>query len=169
MPLHKTSIAPWTVSNDAASLTGAATTVLTANVVYLYAFEVMASITVTGCKWHMGTTATGTTDVGVYDANGNLLGHTGAVANVASTNMSNALSGGNLTLAPGQYFLALCPSNSTDTYQAVSATSPKTPTSRNRQGVTGGTAGVLPTTTGGYTDTPAQVPAMALALLNGLT
>ena len=117
----------------------------------------------------MGATTTGTTDMGVYDANGNLLAHTGATTNTASTNMSQAFSGGNLALGPGQYFMALCPSNSTDTYLAVTSTSRQAPVTRNRLGVTAGTSGVLPSTSGGYSDGPSRTPGMSLTILNGLT
>ena len=162
-------IQPWIISNDPASLAGAVTVTLVANQVYLYAFELPASVTFTGAKWRMGATATGTTDLGIYDANGNLLGHTGAITNTASTNMSNAFTGGNLQLAAGQYFMAMVPSNSTDTYLAAGSASTLTGTTRFRSGTTAGTAGVLPNTTGGYTDAISRAPAMALTNLNGLT
>lgn len=161
--------AVWIISNDAVSLNAVLTVTLGANIVYLYAFEIFAPTTFTGAKWRMGATTTGTTDVGIYDVNGNLQTHTGAITNTASTNMSQAFSGGNITLAPGLYFMALCPSNATDTYLGVASTTSKTTTSRDRQATNSGTAGVLPATTGGYSDTPSAVPAMSLTISGGLT
>jgi hypothetical protein len=162
-------VAPWIISDEVAALAGVLTTLLAANVVYMYAFETLAPITITGAKWRMGATTTGTTDIGVYDSNGNLLGHTGATTNTASTNMSASLNGGNITLAPGQYFMALCPSNSTDTYLAIGSVAAATTPTRHRQATNTGTAGVLPGTTGGYADTPSKTPAMSLTISGGLT
>lgn len=161
-------VVSWIISDEASALVGALTTVLAANAVYLYAFEVYAPTTITGAKWRMGATTTGTTDIGVYDVNGNLLGHTGATTNTASTNMSaNFIS--SITLAPGLYFMAMCPSNSTDTYLAVTSAATQTTPTRHRQATNTGTAGVLPNTTGGYSDTPSKAPAMSLTVSGGLT
>lgn len=167
MPLFTNQPAPWIISSDAVAVS-AATGTLAANVVYLYAFELAVQVTVTNMKVRITATATGTTDMGIYDVNGNLLTHTGAVTNTANTTMTNALSGGNFTLGPGQYFLALCPSNSTDTYQRVSPGNSYSPVSRMRQATNAGSAGVLPATTGGNA-TSTTAPAFAALLVGGLT
>ena len=142
-------IPPAIISSDATAVS-AASGVLAGNVVYLYAFEITASIVISSMKFRVTATATGTTDAGIYDSNGNLLTHTGAVTNTANTTMTNALSGGNFSLAPGQYFSALCCSNSTDTYQRVSPGNSYSPMSRMRQATNAGSVGVLPATTGGH-------------------
>ncbi len=56
----------------------------------------------------------GNYDVGVYDANGNLLDHAGPVI-TAGNAQTRALSKGVLNLAPGGYYLALWVASNTDT------------------------------------------------------
>lgn len=137
---------PWYLGSDAAELSAGGTTgVMTANQVYLIAVSTPVQCAVTGMRTHVGSTATGTTDMGVYDSNGNLLAHTGAVSNSASTTMTNSLSS-SYTLAPGNYFLAFCPSNSTDTYSKIGALNTPGAISAFRVATNTGTAGVLPNT-----------------------
>ncbi len=162
-------IAPLFIGSEAAALAGVATGVLAANAVYLYAFEVQATITVTGARWRIGTAATGTTDIGIYTFAGNFLIDTGAVSNATATNMSANFTA-NLVLSPGQYFAALCPSNSTDNYLAVQGTSSVAELTRFRLATNSGTSGVLPSTTGGYSGTLAtKAPAFFISILNGLS
>ncbi len=172
MPLHRHQVPPWIISNDAASVNSVLTVTFTANNVFLYAFEVSAPCTITGAKWRMGATVgtggTQTTDIGIYDANGNLLGHTGATTNVASTNMSQAFLS-SVLLTPGLYFMAFVSQNGSDTYLGISGTTSKSTTSRNRLATNLASAGVLPATTGGYSDTPGNVPAISLTISGGLT
>lgn len=157
------------IADEAVSVSGVATASLSANVVYLYAFVLRAPTIFSGAKWRMGATTTGTTDIGIYSFAGSLLIHTGAVTNVASTNMSANFSGNaTIYLPPGQYFMALCPSNGTDTYNSIGISNPAIQ-SNMRQGTTAGTAGVLPNSTGGYSDTPARFPGVALTVVGGLT
>ena len=145
-------VTPWLLG--APEINSAASNgVLAANSVYLYVFELMAPVTVTSMRWRMGATATGTSDLGIYDGNGNLLGHTGASTNTASTLMTVALTGGNLALSPGRYSLALCPSNATDTY--FRANNMAQSVARCYIATNAGTAGVLPATTGAQTSTTA--------------
>ncbi len=160
---------PLIVANEIIALTGVATTAVTGNQVYLYAFEVYSPTTFSGAKWRVGATSTGTTDIGIYSFDGNtLFAHTGAITNVASTNMSNAFTGGNVTLPAGQYFMAVTVSNSTDTLVTLPASNAGI-MSRVRQSTNNATAGVLPSTTGGYSDVPARVVACALTVVGGLT
>ncbi len=168
MPLHRQATPPWIISNDAAAIGGATSTTLVAEAVYLYAFEIDSTITITGGKWRTGTTAAGTCDVGVYDMNGNLLGHTGQVSNIVSTNMSAALLV-NVTLSPGQYFMALWASVATDDYLGISSTGTFASESRNRIATNATSATGLPATTGGYADNPTRIPAMSLTIAGGLT
>src|SRR5690348_18394183 len=110
-------IQPWIIEGYSFSPQNSSGT-LTANAVYTFAFEVQAPVTITAMRWRMGATATGNTDTGIYDANGNLLAHTGSTANVASVdNTANLLS--SITLAPGRYYMAITPGNATDTYNRL--------------------------------------------------
>ncbi len=105
-------VAPWLL-NESVTTVGT-NVVLVANTVYLVPIEVAGACTCTGIRFRT-VTATGTSDVGIYDANGNLLAHSGAVANSGALQTLNLLAP--LALAPGRYILAITPSNSTDTYQ----------------------------------------------------
>lgn len=155
--------------NEAIAVSGsAASAVLATNVVYLSAFELLVATTFSGGKWRVGTTATGTADLGIYSFAGSLLANLGGVANVASSPMSQAFSGGNITLPPGQYFAAFCVSNNTDNIWSLGVGNGAV-YSRSRQAINSATAGVLPSATGGYSDTPVRFPAFALTVVGGLT
>lgn len=143
MPLFTTPPAPWTITNPEVVMQGSSF-VLVANTVYLYAFELLAPVSVASLRYRAGSTATGTVDLGIYDANGNLLGHTGATNTIASGLQSIALT--SLSLSPGRYLMALCPSNSTDTYVGQSGL--KLGGGRYFAATNTGTAGVLPAATG---------------------
>ena len=171
MPLFNPTIGPLIVADEASSLAANAAATYTANGVYLYAFELQAATTFSGGKWRCGATTTGTTDVGIYSFAGNLQGtDTGAVTNVASTNISANFTGGNITLPPGQYFAALCVSNGTDTIAGKQGGISTTEVaSRQRFATNSATSGVLPSTTGGYSDAPVNFPSFALTVVNGLT
>lgn len=139
-----------------------------ANVVVLYEFELTAQVTISGMRLHMGSTATGTTDMGIYNSDGSVkLASTGAVVNSASVTMSNNFSGGNLTLGPGVYLLAFCPSNNTDTYQRVGI-NPVTLMTRVRQATNAGSAGVLPSTTGALIAVANVAPVFSAIIVGGL-
>jgi len=137
-------ITPWIIPSEENVMQGSSFT-LTANTVYLYLLELQGPATIPSMRYRMGATATGTVDLGIYDGSGNLLGHTGAVSTVASgLNTINLIS--SLNLSPGRYALALCPSNSTDTY--IGLTGAKAGGGRWATATNAGTAGVLPGTTG---------------------
>src|SRR6266567_3875975 len=104
--------APWLL-NEAITTVGT-NVALVANTVYLIPVEVSGACVCTGIRFRT-VTATGTSDVGIYDVNGNLLAHSGAVANSGALQTLNFLAP--LSLAPGRYILAITPGNSTDTYQ----------------------------------------------------
>lgn len=149
MPLYPAqSIAPPYLGTDAAELAAGGTTgAMTANQVYLIALSLHSACVVSAMRTHIGSTATGTTDMGIYDANGNLLTHTGAVANVASTTQTNPF-GSAYALPKGTYFLAFCPSNGTDTFSKIGALNTPGAMSGVRVATNAGTAGVLPATLG---------------------
>ena len=146
---------------DGASASG----VLAANTVYMFPFELYANVTVTGMRWRMFATVTGTTDIGIYDVNKNLLAHTGVQTNVVSA-VNSANFASPLVLSPGQYYMALCPSNSTDTYGRVGTLGPSFSIARNYTGATAGTAGVLPATEGALS-TSASMPVMEAIVSGG--
>lgn len=156
---------PWVIDMGLGADGSAASGVLTANVVYLYPFELLAGVTVTGMRWRMFATVTGTTDVGIYDQNGNLLAHTGVQTNLASQ-VQSANFASALALAPGRYYMALCPSNSTDTYGRVGSLGPNFSIARNYTGATAGTAGVLPASAGAVS-TSAAMPVMEAIVSGG--
>lgn len=137
-------IAPWSIVEEGMAPQGTSH-VLTTNQVYLWGFETNVAITIDVLYWKMAATATGTTDIGVYDASGNLLTHSGATANSANANNSVTLTNA-LSLGPGRYMLGLCPSNGTDTYIDINAAG--SGLIRTMGCANAGTAGVLPATTG---------------------
>jgi hypothetical protein len=141
-------IIPTYLGSDTAEVgAGGTTGGMTANAVYLLAVTVTAACIVSGMRVHIGSTATGTTDMGIYDFNGNLLVHTGAVANTVATTMTNNFSA-IYVLGPGNYYLACCPSNATDTYSKVPTIAVPGSISNFRLATNAGSSGVLPSTLG---------------------
>ena len=160
-------VSPWLI--DAGNIAiGNSNAVLSANTVYLWAFELQASAVITGMRWRVAATATGNTDAGIYDSGGNLLAHTGATANSAnvqnSANFANALS-----LPPGKYYMAICPSNATDTYNRVNNIQVGSGSiiERNLTATNNGSAGVLPSTLGGVS-AASNMPTMSAIVSGGL-
>lgn len=137
-------VQPWIITNEE-FLSQGSTFTLTANNVYLYLFEIAGPITIATMRYRIGATATGTVDLGLYDSGGNLLSHTGATA-VAASNINSLSLLTTVNLSPGRYSMALCPSNSTDTY--VGSSGLKNGGGRYALATNTGTAGVLPSTTG---------------------
>lgn len=97
-----------------------------ANTCYLVATrELLVPATLTNVRCGFNTVGgTGHYDVGIYDATGtngapgNLLAHAASSATALATaagNQTPALIGGNLSLSPGRYWLALWIDNATDT------------------------------------------------------
>lgn len=155
-------VAPWAIVEEGIPPSGASH-VLTANQVYLWGFEIQTPITIDTLTWKMAATVTGTTDVGIYDANGNLLAHSGATTNVANSNNTATLTNA-LSIGPGRYLLALCPSNGTDTYSGVNAAG--SGLVRSMGCANAATAGVLPATTGTLS-AAGNVPLMRAHVVGG--
>lgn len=88
-----------------------------AGAIFIVGIVLTANVVITGMKCKMGT-ATGNIDMGIYDANFNLLVSKGATAAVASS--VNTLTFANpISLAPGRYWLAWIDTVGTDTvYEA---------------------------------------------------
>src|SRR5258708_2705457 len=112
-------VQPQIIDNEVASYT-LNTSALSANTVYLWAFELLTNVTITGMRFRNGTTATGATNLGIYTAAGNLIAgsDTGAQTDAVSTTKT-ATYGSPVVLGPGQYFLALACNNATDTFNAL--------------------------------------------------
>ena len=133
---------PWLLNETIITVGTSAT--LVANTVYLIPVEVTGYCSCTGIRFRT-TIATGTSDVGIYDVNGNLLGHSGATANAVATSTFNFTSA--ILLSPGRYILAITPSNSTDSYSTHSGNNAGLADAYTATNAA--SAGVLPNTTGG--------------------
>jgi len=169
MPLFTNPPQEWILGSDALETgAGGATGVAAANQVYLVAVTVRGTTTISAMRTHVGSTATGHTDMGIYDVNGNLLTHTGAVLNVASAANTNALSGGNYTLSPGNYYIAMCCDNSTDTYSRMNTLGVPGALGNIRFATNTATAGVLPATLGTILPPGGAVPVWCALVVNGL-
>lgn len=160
--------APAIISDDGGVLTAQITTTLAANAVYLRAFTIYATTTIVAAGYRMGATTTGKTNLGIYTLAGNLVSgsDTGQVTNVASSD-NKFTYGSAIVLAQGQYFLALSPSNGSDTYMARVAT---VGTTNGSYRIAANTlsAGALPATTGALSITTLD-PISALYTQNGLS
>ncbi len=165
---------PLIIATEVSALAGVATDTLSALTVYLYAFELATATTFSGVKYRTGTTATGSADAGVYSFAGTLLANIGGLANVASTSVSQAFTGGNLTLQPGQYFMAFASQNATDTYVGINApVAGGTIESRYRFATNAATVPVsvvvLPSTTGAILNPSAtKLPSFSLTVVGGI-
>lgn len=106
---------PWFLGSPmlAASAVASAA-VLTANKTYLEGIWVPVPMTLVSATVGHGGVHAGNLDMGLYDQNGNLLGHTGVTAASAGVQTANLLTP--LFLNPGLYYSALWVDNSTDTY-----------------------------------------------------
>ena len=159
-------VQPWVIDMGMGADGSAASGTLTANTVYMFPFELLANVTITGMRWRMFVTVTGTTDIGIYDSGGNLLAHTGTQVNAASQ-VQSANFASVLALSPGRYYMALCPSNSTDTYGRVGSMGPNFSIARNYTGATAGSSGVLPASAGALS-TSAAMPVMEAIVSGGV-
>lgn len=106
---------PWylaPVTLAATANVGAA--VLAANKTYLDSLWVPTPVVITSATIGHGSIHAGNLDMGMYDANGNLLGHTGVTAAAAGNQTINFTTP--LLLAQGLYYQAIWVDNATDTY-----------------------------------------------------
>lgn len=167
MPLFVPTIALLALGTEDLGLLGGQG-VMVANTVYAWSFITQTAITINALRWRNGTTATGTSDVGVYDSGNNLLVHSGVQTNSSNTTTTFTLATP-LLIGPGSYYLALCPSNSTDTYSGI-ATTPGdfVAGSSFRSQASGGSSGVLPNTLGA-TVRAGSFPSIAAVLAGGLS
>ncbi len=165
---------PLIIATEVPALAGLATTTLSALTVYLYAFELAVATTFSGAKWRTGTTsAPGSFDLGIYSFAGSLLANVGGVVGAATTSFSQAFSGGNVMLQPGQYFMAFASENATDTLVGINApVAGGTIESRYRFATNTSTNAhptVLPATTGTILNPSAtKLPSFSLTIVGGI-
>jgi hypothetical protein len=169
MPLFSYPTAPYVLGSDGAIISGTSTGIaVTAGSAYLAYVTLSAPITVTQMRCGFSGSPTGNVDMGVYDASGansapnNLLGHTGA--NVAATGLFTKSLTANLTLAPGQYWIAFMDTVADSAYArgfGVTGLGPVVKTTATN-------LTVLPSTIGATADTATFVSCIGL-LLNGWT
>lgn len=95
-----------------------------ANAALLIPFTLTKQVTLVEAFWYNGATiSTYTVDVGVYDASGNLICHTGSItASGTSALQINALTAPT-TLGPGNFYLAITASNTSMTFFSLAAAS----------------------------------------------
>lgn len=112
MPLFTYPPTPLSLEPDGTFVAATSTAVaLPAGSAVFAAVELRATVTITQMRCLLSGSPTGNIDMGVYDASGtnnspnNLLGHTGA--NAAATGIFTKSLTANLTLSPGEYWLAL--------------------------------------------------------------
>ena len=171
-PCNPGQIAPLIIAPEGI-IAGGSSAALTANTVYLYKFVQQVGVTVTGMLWKATTTAAGNVNLGIYSGDGNtLLGSTGSVANTTTNNVSSAaLSGGNLYLPPGVYYLAMTVGSASDTFTRTnnlgSAGHPIVAVYTATNNSTGTTSPVLPSTLGGVTMS-AVLPALGAYVVGGI-
>ena len=109
MPLFSYPPAPLMLSTPGVESATAVTAVV-AGAAYASLVQVLAPVTITQMRTSFSGTPTGNVDLGIYDATGangypgNLLAHTGANAAATGTFTKNLTA--NITLTPGNYWLA---------------------------------------------------------------
>lgn len=156
-------VAPWTTTQPEL-IQGATSSTLAANIVYCYVFELYGTATYSGMKIKTGSTASGTVDCGIYDSGGNLLVHCSSPSSLTASAVNTISFSANITLNPGRYIMALTPSSSSDTYfrtGSINAGMERAYTATN-----GGSAGVLPNTTGTL-NTTTSCAVMSLVVVGG--
>lgn len=160
---------PTLIQNEAIAYSGNSTLALTANNVYVYAFEIAGPVTITAVRWRMGGTATGHSNMALYTFAGSLVSgsDTGAQVNTASAANTFTYSTA-ISLQAGQYYLALACDNSTDTYLGGAVTVATDALSRARVATNALSAGAMPSTLGTIS-TVAKQPAMAALTSGGLS
>jgi hypothetical protein len=163
MPLHHTPPVPWALIPDGDFDNGTNST-LVADTTYLRGVWVPSACVLTAVRCRVGT-ASGNIDCGIYDVNGNLLGHSGLVATVASS-INTASMSSSISLSPGRYWLALWVDNSTASisHQQLTATTGVILAQSSAGTNTGGLASTF-SGMGGVTDTVAAV--CLIGLLQG--
>lgn len=164
MPLFYAPVtAPMIISSEANTLAGGVLATLTINVPFLYAFEVSGqSLLIHQVRWRMGATTTGHTNMAIYTAAGALVAgsDTGSILNVANSTQTQAYST-DVSLPPGQYFIAIASDNGTDTYGGITGAAARIAVSRHRIGTNLLATGAMPPTLGSIS-TSTNNPFMAL-------
>lgn len=106
---------PWYLSTpQLAATANSSAVVLTANKTYLESVWVPVPMTLVSATVGHGGVHAGNLDMGLYDQNGNLLGHTGVTPAAAGAQTVNLLTP--LFVNAGLYYMGFWLDNSTDTY-----------------------------------------------------
>lgn len=121
MPLYTPLPQPWAVG-DLADLTQDQANNRTANNCYFSPIVLYSTVTINSMRTQIGTAGNGHIQMGIYDANGNLLASTASAATVTGIMTLNLTS--SLTIGPGRYYLALWIDNATDTTFSANGTTP---------------------------------------------
>lgn len=162
-------VSPAIIATDWSQAGSVVTTTYTANQVQCFSFDLQAPTVITGARWHMGATATGSTNVAIYTLSGGALvsgSDTGAITNVANSDVSATYTTP-ISLAPGQYLAALASSNGTDTYMARNSGSANKAW-HNRVATNTMSASVMPSTLGTLNATLSN-PSFCLLTQGGLS
>lgn len=143
MPLFTSLPTPWALlPDDREAWSSATSAILTANATYIQAARLDIGATLTGFRTRFTAGTAGNYDVGLYDASGNRLTHTGIIA--TATGIQTANLGTALPLSPGRYYLAFWIDNATDTVRQSSTANGLSLTSFAVTGVGGLPATVTP-------------------------
>lgn len=121
MPLYTPLPQPWIVG-DNADVTQDQANNRAVNTCYFSPIVVYATVTITSMRTQVGTAGNGHLQMGIYDANGNLLASTASAATVTGI-MTLALTS-SLSIGPGRYYLALWIDNATDSTFSANGTTP---------------------------------------------
>lgn len=118
-PWHPESLAaPLSKGTSALALGNTASTAVgTINQAWFYPFRLYETATVVKLSLVIGATAAGNIDIGVYDAQGNLLVSSGSTAQ-GSTSTLQSIDVTDTTLQPGTYWMAVMGSDATGTWFA---------------------------------------------------
>jgi hypothetical protein len=144
-------------------MSAAASATVLANQMYCYPFRLFQPATVVKVSWMTGATNTGNTDMGVYDQF-NLVFSTGATA-LGTANVVNTADISDVTLLPGQYFMAITFSNSAGTTFQVTPLDEAIQSACPMQELALGGA-TLPTTTFGLVNSTNATPKVHVMALH---
>jgi hypothetical protein len=90
----------------------------TANKAYLHPFCINEELTIYGMGWFNGATINGNVDAGIVDDQGSLLTSVGSTAQ-AGANSIQTVNCADITIGPGNYYLALVSDSATATFFRV--------------------------------------------------
>ena len=114
-------VIPWTMqADDRFNATATSTTTLAITTTYISAVTWTAFGILTGFRYRCGTGGTDSCDIGLYDASGNLLTHTGSTLTSGSASGTTINLATAYSLSPQRYYLAFWMSGATNTIRQFS-------------------------------------------------